>query len=53
MSLFINTEPPRLHKQTWVEKHRFEILVLQGTLIILFLFILAFLVAEPTVTGVV
>ena len=53
MSLFADFEPPKLHRQTWAERHRFEILVFFGTIVVLALFLIAFLFAEPTVAGVV
>ena len=53
MSLFIRTTPVRLHKQTWAEKHRFEILMTCGFLIVMFVFVLASLCVQPTIAGVV
>ena len=53
MSLFIRTTPVRLHRQTWAEKHRFEILMFCAFLIIMFVFVLASLCVQPTIAGVV
>lgn len=53
MSLFADFEPPRLHKRTWAERNRFEILVFIGIVMLLALFLVAFIFAEPTVAGVV
>ena len=53
MSLFADFEPARLHKQTWAEKHDFEILVLIGIAISLAFLFIFFALADPTVAGVI
>lgn len=53
MSMLVDFEPARLHKRTWAERHDLEILVIIGIVMFLSLLMVSFLLAEPTVAGVV
>ena len=51
MALFRDFEPARLHKQTWAEAHRFEILMAIGVAMCIFVLLIAILSVEPTVAN--
>lgn len=53
MSMLVDFEPARLHKQTWAEKHDLEILALIGIAISMAFLFIFFALADPTVAGVV